>query len=99
MDKKYITATISTVIIVPMLIIGWKNIQNVWSAPEKIESITKKVVIQESIQDQLSKLVVEQQARLDKAEAVNTLQIQAMRDANQSTKEQLQLIAELKKKR
>ena len=81
-----------SIIILPILAFSWHNIQAIWAAPAKVESIEKKVNDQDTVQGQLSKLVVEQQARMDKNEAVYAAQLE-------STKEQLQLIAELKKKK
>ena len=79
-----------SIIILPILAFSWRNIQDIWAAPKEVSNIKKQVDEQDDVQEQLSKLVVEQQARMDKNEAVYAAQLE-------STKEQLQLIAELKK--
>lgn len=81
-----------SIIILPILAFSWRNIQDIWAAPKEVSSIKKHVEEQDTIQEQLSKLVVEQEARIEKNEAVYEAQMQ-------STREQLQLIAELKKKK
>lgn len=99
MDKKWIIGIVSSVIIVPAIAFQWKHIQDVYATPEKVATVEKKVVKTETTQEQLTKLVAEQnerlkdyEARQDKADAINELQVQAM-------KEQLTLVAELKKKK
>jgi len=79
-----------SIIVIPALAFSWKNIQLIWASPEKVEEVAKKVDKHETAQEQLARLVIEQQARMDKQEAVNNLQVEAM-------KEQLALVAELKK--
>jgi len=98
-DKKYIFGIVSSVILVPALVFGWKNIQAVWAAPESIKTVDTKVDKTKAELDkayetnqQLTKLVLEQNARIEKNEALDDL-----RAKNQS--EQLALIAELKKKK
>lgn len=73
-------AVIIPIIVMPALVFSWKNIQLIWAGPEKVAYIEKKVEKSESVQDQLSKLVVEQQARLDKVDAVTELQIKNLRE-------------------
>lgn len=80
-----------SVVVVPAISMNWKHVQNLWASPEKVESLDKKVMTHEEIQDNLAKLVMEQQARQDKDDAVTKAQLDAVR-------EQLSLIAELKKK-
>lgn len=77
------------IIIVPILAFSWHNIQAIWASPEKLESVSKQVEKHETAQETLARLVVEQQSRLDKQEAVYQANLE-------STKEQLNLIAELK---
>lgn len=90
--KTWIKATIISIVVIPALIFSWQNIMDIWAGPEKIAVVSKKVDTQSNVQDQLSKLVVEQQARIDKNEAVYQANLE-------STKEQLTLIAELKRKK
>lgn len=79
-----------SVVILPAIAFSWKNIQSIWASPEKIDAVTKKVDGHDTVQEQLTKLMLEQQARLDKDDAVTKAQLQAV-------KEQLALIAEIKK--
>lgn len=90
--KKWLIGAVCSIIILPALAFSWKNIQSVWAAPEKVASIEKKVEKQTETQEQLSKLAFEQQARMDKQEAISALQIEAL-------KEQLSIVSELKRKR
>lgn len=92
MDRKYWIGIISTVVIVPTLIFGWKNVQSIWASPEEIQKVDKKVDSQINTTEQISKLVIEQKARMDAQEMVNKLQVESL-------KEQLSLVAELKKKK
>jgi len=80
-----------SVIVMPMLVFSWNNIKGIWAAPAKLDKVSGTVETHEETQDKLSKLILEQQTRLDKAEAVTDVQINALT-------EQLKLIAELKKK-
>lgn len=97
MDKKYWIGIATSVIILPTLIFGWKNINALWASPEKVEKIEKKVDKQDEVQTQLTKLIVEQNARMDKQEAISNLQVKALEQQIQSSKEQVALIADIKK--
>lgn len=79
MDKKYLIGLLTAVIIIPTLTFSWKNIQSIWAAPNKVSTIEKKVEKQEQIQENLSKLVLEQHTRLEKQEAVTNAQIDALK--------------------
>jgi len=92
MDKKYWIGIITALIILPTLVFSRDRLKDVWAAPEKIEAVSKEVTKTSSTQEQLSKLVLEQQARMEKNEAVYQANLE-------STKEQLSLIAELKKRK
>lgn len=91
MDKKWVIGIISSVIIIPSLVLGWKNIQAVWAAPDSIKSVQEKVDKTYTAQEQIAQMVIEQKSRQDKQEAISNLQVQAL-------KEQLSLVSELKKK-
>ena len=97
MDKKWAFSIVSAIIIIPALTFGWKNVQGVWAAPDDIRKIESKLDKAYTAQEQIALMVVEQKVRQDKADIVNTMQIQALKESNQATKEQLQLIAEIKK--
>ena len=99
MDKKYIFSIVSAIIIVPCLALGWTNLKEIWASPEDIKKIESKLDKAYTAQEQIAQMVLEQKVRQDKADIVNTMQIQALKDSNQATKEQLALIAELKKKK
>lgn len=90
MDKKWLVGILTSVIIIPVCVANWKNIQSVWALPEKTQKIEAKVDEQEDATEQISKLVLEQKTRMDNQEMVNKLQVEAL-------KEQLSLVAELKK--
>ena len=71
--------------------------QAVWAAPDSIKAVDTKVDKTKAEVDkandtnnQLTRLILEQQARMDKSEAVYQANLQ-------STREQLQLIAEIKR--
>ena len=99
MDKKWIFGIISGIIIVPALTFGWKNIQAVWAAPESIKTVDSKVDKTKSevdkvtkIEQELTGLILEQKARIEKNEALDDLRAK-------NAEQQLNLIAELKKKK
>jgi len=81
-----------TIVVVPALIFSWNNIQAIWAAPEKVSILEKKVDKHEESQDQIAKLVVEQQARIDKNDAVTQAHLDAL-------KQQMEYLAELKKRK
>lgn len=90
--KKWLIGIGSTVILTPILVLSWGNIQAIWANPAKTEDLAKKVEKHSVAQEQIAQLVLEQKARIDKDDAVTQAQLQAV-------KEQLVLIAELKKKK
>ena len=99
MDKKWIFGIISGIIIVPALTFGWKNIQAVWAAPKSIKTVDSKVDKTKSevdkvtkIEQELTGLILEQKARIEKNEALDDLRAK-------NAEQQLNLIAELKKKK
>jgi len=83
--KDWMKGTLLGVIVVPMIAFSWGNIQAIWANPEKTEEIAKKIEKQESSLEQVSALLLEQKIRQEKHEAV--------------TSAQLELIAEMKKKK
>ena len=87
----WLKGALISVIIIPIIAFSWHNIQSIWASPEKIEGIEKKVNKHETSEEKIEKLIIEQQARIDKQETVSALQVEALR-------EQLKLVAELKKK-
>ena len=87
-----------SIIVVPALAFGWKNCQLVWKSPiaiadvsEKVSKVESKVDKQTTAQEQVAMLLLEEKSRNDKQDAVYQAQME-------SVKEQLKLIAELKKK-
>jgi len=90
--KKWLIGAVCSIIIIPALAMSWKNAQLVWAAPEKVTSIENKLQKQAETQEQLSQLAFEQKARMDKQEAISSLQIEAL-------KEQLSIVSELKKRK
>lgn len=90
-SQSWIKGALISVIVLPILIFSWHNIQSIWAAPEKLDSVDKKLTKQETALEQIAKLSVEQQGRIEKDEAVRVAEINALN-------KQLELIAELKKK-
>lgn len=88
---KFLKPILVSVIVVPIIAFSWKNMQAIWASPERVDNVEKKVQTHEEVQSQISRLVVEQQARLEKQDAVYTAQVA-------SIERQLELIAQLKKK-
>lgn len=78
--KKWAIGAAISIVVIPALTLSWKNLQAIWAAPEKVESIDKKVEKHETSQEHLARLVVEQQARLDKSEAITDLQIKNLKE-------------------
>lgn len=87
--KKWIVGAGLSIVVIPILTFSWHNIQCIWASPEAIDKVSKKVDKQESSQEQVAHLLLEEKARNDKQDAVYEAQMQ-------SVKEQLKLIAELK---
>lgn len=92
MDKKWLIGIFTSVFVVAGLVGFRDHLGKVWASPEKVESIEKKVDKATDSQEAIAKLVLEQKSRMDQEDAVTKVQMEAM-------KEQLALIAELKKKR
>lgn len=80
------------VILMPAVVMSWKNITLIWASPEKVAGIEKKVEKQESAQEKVAALLLKEEARNDKQEALYKVQMESM-------KEQLTLIAQLKEKK
>lgn len=78
------------VVLMPAVVMSWKNITLIWASPEKVAKIEGKVEKQQTAQEQVAALLLKEEARNDKQEALYKVQMESM-------KEQLQLIAELKK--
>jgi len=88
--RKWVIGVILSIVVIPTLALSWHNIQAIWANPEVTQKIEKKVMTHEEVQQKLSYLLVEQQARLDKQEEIDKLQVDSLR-------EQLQLVVELKR--
>ena len=80
------------VILMPAVVMSWKNITLIWASPEKLSTVEKKVDKQETAQEQVAALLLKEEARNDKQEALYKVQMESM-------KEQLKLIADLKRER
>lgn len=80
------------VIIMPIVVLSWKNITLIWAAPEKLNEVVQQVDKQQTAQEQVAQLILEEKSRNDKQDAVYQAQMA-------SVKEQLKLIAELKGKK
>ena len=87
---KWLTGALISVIVIPIIAFSWKNIQQIWAAPDKIEKVEKKVLSHDEVQSQLSRLVLEQSTRIETNEKLDELRAQ-------NAKEQLSLIADIKK--
>lgn len=85
--KKWAIGVAVSIVVIPALTLSWKNIISIWAAPETLDKVGKKVEKQESVQDQLCKLVVEQENRLETQEKVTTLQIQSLKELIKLTKD------------
>lgn len=88
--KSWLRNTLLGIILVPILAFSWSNLVLLWASPAKLDQVEKKVTKHEEIQDQLAKLVVEQQSRLERDEQIAKLQVESIKDS-------IALIAELKK--
>lgn len=80
------------VILMPAVVLSWKNLTLIWAAPESLGKVEKKVLTHEEVQQKLSMLLVEQQSRLDKQEEIDRLQVDSL-------KEQLALVVQMKKEK
>lgn len=90
--KKFLVGAGISIIVIPALTLSWKNIQSIWAAPEAITDIKGKVDKHSVTEEQLSKLIIEQEGRLDTQEQVSKAQIEALN-------KQLELLAQLKSRR
>lgn len=90
--KKWFVGVALSVIVVPCISLNWKHIQVLWASPERVEVVEKKVDKQETAQEQIAKLLLKEEARNDRQEALYKVQMENM-------KEQLQLIADLKREK
>ena len=88
--NKWLFGILTSVFIVSGLTLFRDRLGEIWANPEKTEIVAAKVEKQLETTEQIAKLVVEQQARQDKAEAVYNAQIQAI-------DRQIELIAEIKR--
>lgn len=88
--KKWLITVLAGIIVTPILAFSWGNIASLWAAPQKISKIEEVVAKQQESQDKLTEFMKQQEAELDKTQAVQEAQLE-------SVKEQLSLIAELKK--
>lgn len=83
--KKWLIATGVALIVLPTLVFGRDRILKVWAAPATIEKVDKKVddltiLVKEQgqTQKQIADLIIKQDHRIDKNEAVTTIQIAAL---------------------
>ena len=88
--KKWLIGAISSVVIIPAVAMSWRNLNDLWAAPEEVASIKKTLASQTDEQKAISKLVLEQQYRMDKQEAL-------YQQSQEFNKQQLELIADIKK--
>ena len=92
MDKKWLIGIFTSVFLVAGLVGFRDQLGRVWAAPEKVSKLEKDVKEEAEVQNDLEKLVYEQHTRLEKQEAVYQAQMQ-------SVEKQLELIAEIKKRK
>ena len=97
--KKLIGGALFSVFVVAALVGFRDQIGRVWAAPDKVAGLEKTVEKQSKTQEDIEKLILEQQARIDKADATQQLNTAVAQATIESLKEQLALIADLKKKR
>ena len=97
--KKYFLGILSSVFVVAALVGFRDQIGRVWAAPDRVAGVEKKVEKQESVQDQISKLVIEQNTRLERQEVMYEAQQKVSEAQVKSLEKQLEYIGELKKKR
>ena len=75
-----------------MIAFNWGWVQRVWATPTTVDEVYKTQTKQASSLEQIAQMTLENKNRQDKQEAISELHITAL-------KEQLSLVAELKKKR
>ena len=91
--KKYLWAIISTVIIVPAIAFSWHNIQKIWAAPQKIETVEEAVKENAMIQRQLTDISQRQQTQIE----VHDAELKHEKEIRQTEKEfYLELIKQVK---
>lgn len=84
--KSRIIGIIIAVVIIPAAAFGYSNIQRIWGAPEKIDSIEQTLAEQGKVQKKLTHLVEKQDARLTLQEKVTEVQIESMKEMIQMMK-------------
>ena len=67
-------------IIIPTVTFSWNNIQNIWAAPKKINTIEDVVKSQQETQEQLKDIVKRHDQQIVKEEEVTALQIQNLKE-------------------
>ena len=92
MDSKWVKGTVISIIVIPALVLGWKNIQSIWAAPDKLTSIEKRIEVADKTDEEMSQALSSISYQQKVQQEVSAVQIEAL-------KEQMKLIAELKKKR
>ena len=80
MMKKWIIGVVSSVILMPIIVFSWGNIQAIWAGPEKTEKIEKALEEQEESLEQVADLLLEQKNRQEKHEAVFAAQLELIAD-------------------
>jgi len=90
--KKWGIGAICSIVILPALAFGWKNIQAVWASPAKVQKLETYAEKQQETLDKIADVVTKQEAKLDTQEKVTAAQVEALNSS-------IQLIAEMKKKK
>lgn len=88
-----------SIIVIPILAMSWKQIQLVWANPDKTMILEKKVDKHETAKEQFEKLIVNLDNRVDKAEAVYAVQIQALEKQIEAQQGLVEVVAKLKEKK
>lgn len=90
--KKWLIGALASVFVISALVAFRDNVYAIWSVPQKVQKVEQILEKQQESTERLTDLVEKQEAELDKTQEVQAVQLEAL-------KEQLSLIAELKKKR
>jgi len=87
-----------SIIVIPLIAMSWKHAQAVWATPEKVDELDGTVGKHETAKEQFEKLIVNLDNRVDKAEAVYAVQIQALEKQIQAQQGLVEVVAEMKRK-
>ena len=91
MDKKWLYGIITSLLVIPTLILGRDTISSVFAAPAKVEAIENKLDKQSETQEEITLALQSISQQQQVQQAVSAAQIEAV-------KEQISYLAELKKK-